>query len=91
MSGRDLDADLLQMYGLEAKEAKEPTLEILQCPYCKAVNMQGARVCMTCKRPIAIEEVMDREGKVMGLFQDFVDFLSVHPESKEKFRELLEK
>ena len=90
MSGRDLDADLLQMYGLKAETAKEAPLEIQQCPYCKAVNTRGAQVCMTCKRPIAIEEVMDREALVMEYFRDIVDMLALHPETKAKFIKRLE-
>ena len=85
MSGRDLDADLLQMYGLQAETAKAAPLEMLQCPYCKAVNTRGARVCISCKRPIAIEEVMDREARVVEYFRDIVDVLALHPETKEKF------
>jgi integrase/recombinase XerD len=91
MSGRDLDADLLQMYGLQAETAKEAPLEVHQCPYCRTVNTRGARVCMTCKRPIGIDEVMDREAWMMNMFKGFVDLMELNPEAKEHFRKLLER
>jgi len=91
MSGRDLDADLLQMYGLKAETAKETPLEVHQCPYCRTVNTRGAQVCMTCKRPIGIDEVMDREAWMMDMFKGFVDLMELNPEAKEHFRKLLER
>jgi len=90
MSGRDLDADLLQMYGLQAETAKEAPLEILQCPYCKTMNTRGARVCMNCKRPIELDEVLDREARMMNIFKGFVDLMEVNPKAKEQFRKLIE-
>jgi len=38
MSGRDLDRDLLKMYGLEAEEEKVEELKTLQCPHCRTLN-----------------------------------------------------
>ena len=39
MSGRDLDRDLLKMYGLEAEEEKKVNeLKTLQCPHCRTLN-----------------------------------------------------
>jgi integrase/recombinase XerD len=90
MSGRDLDADLLQMYGMKAESAKTTQLEILQCPYCRTVNVQGARVCMNCKRPIALEEVLSFEQQAMGFFEDMWELMEFNPELKEKFRRRLE-
>lgn len=90
MSGRDLDADLLKMYGLEAESAKTTQMEILQCPYCKTVNVRGARVCMNCKRPIVLEEVMSLEEKAMGFFEDMMEMLESNPDLKERFRQRLE-
>ena len=89
MSGRDLDADLLKMYGLKA-ETEEKKLELVVCPYCKTVNVQGARVCMNCKRPIALEEVMDFEAKAMGFFEDMMGMLESNPDLKERFKRRLE-
>jgi integrase/recombinase XerD len=89
MSGRDLDADLLQMYGLQAETAKAAPLEMLQCPYCKTVNTRGARVCMTCKRPIGLDEVMSREAWMMNIFKGFVDLIELNPDMKDQFKKLL--
>jgi len=89
MSGRDLDADLLRMYGLTA-ETKEQKLEVLACPYCKTVNAQGARVCRNCKRPIALEEVLSLEARAMEFFEDMIEAMELRPDLKEKFRRRLE-
>jgi integrase/recombinase XerD len=89
MSGRDLDADLLRMYGL-TPETKEQKLEVLACPYCKTVNVQGARVCRNCKRPIALEEVLSLEARAMEFFEDMIEAMELRPDLKEKFRRRLE-
>ena len=89
LSGRDLDADLLRMYGLRGETARGTPAEIQQCPYCKAVNTQGAQVCMNCKRPITLTEVLDREAKAMTIFRCLVKILERYPDAKQDFRELV--
>ena len=87
MSGRDLDADLLRMYGLEPdKEDQKEELETLQCPHCKTLNTTGARICINCRKPLAVEEVMEREEKAMEVFKDLVDLAAEHPEMMEMFK-----
>jgi site-specific recombinase XerD len=84
MSGRDLDADLLRMYGIEPeKEDQKEELETLQCPHCKTLNTIGARICVNCRKPLAVEEVMDREEKAMKIFGDFVDLAAENPKFME--------
>ena len=87
MSGRDLDADLLRMYGIEQeKEDQKEELETLQCPHCKTLNTIGARICINCRKPLAVEEVMDREEKTMEIFKDFVDMATENPKFMERFK-----
>ena len=86
MSGRDLDADLLRMYGLEPeKEDQKEELDTLQCPHCKTLNTIGARICINCRKPVAVEEVMEREEKAMEMFKDFVDLAAENPKLMERF------
>lgn len=89
MSGRDLDNDLLKMYGLETDEQERKELKMRQCPHCKAINTMGARICMNCRRPLAIEEVIAREEGAMEMFRDFMDLIADRPEIAEKFRKYL--
>jgi len=86
MSGRNLDADLLQMYGLEPEEKTEPELETLQCPHCRTLNTQGARVCFNCRKPLAVEEVADREARAKQMFAEFMDVME-DPALRDKFKE----
>ena len=86
-SGRDLDAVLLRMYGLEPeKEDQQEELKTLQCPHCKTLNTVGARICINCRKPLAVEEVMEREESTMAMFKDFMDWVTEHPEVIEKFK-----
>lgn len=78
------------MYGL-TPDTTENKLEVPVCPYCKTVNVQGARVRMNCKRPIAIAEVLSFEKQAMGFFEDMMEMMESNPELKEKFRWRLER
>ena len=90
LSGQDLDADLVRMYGMEPeKEDQQEELKTLQCPHCKTLNTIGARICINCRKPLAVEEVMEREESTMAMFKDFMDLVTEHPEVIEKFKKLL--
>ena len=92
LSGRDLDADLLRMYGLEPeKEDQKEELKTLQCPHCKTLNTAGARICINCRKPLAVEEVLEREEKTMDMFKDFMDLVAEHPGVMERFKKRFEK
>ena len=87
MSGRDLDADLLQMYGIKQEEGdQKEELRTLQCPHCKTLNTTGARVCVNCRKPLAVEEVMEREESTMDMFQDFMDVVEKDPKMMERLK-----
>ena len=91
ISGRDLDADLLRMYGLEPeKDDQKEELKTLQCPHCKTLNTIGARICISCRKPLAVEEVLEREEKTMDMFKDFMDLVAEHPEVMERFKKRFE-
>ena len=91
MSGRDLDADLLRMYGMEPEEEDQrEELKTRQCPHCKTLNTMGARICINCRKPLRVEEVMKREERAIEMFKDFMDVAAEHPEVMEKFKKHLE-
>lgn len=41
MSGRDLDEDLLRMYGLEDKHDEPVKLKMQECPHCRTGEHSG--------------------------------------------------
>ncbi len=55
MSGRDIDRDLLRLYGLQPMEEREPLLKPVQCPDCGALNTLDAPVCASCRTSLAVE------------------------------------
>ena len=86
MSGRDLDGDLLKMYGLEDRREDEPIkLKMQECPHCRTVNTVGARICINCRKPLAVEEAMDRDDKVKEMLAAMVDIMAEDSEMKAKF------
>jgi hypothetical protein len=86
MSGRDLDGDLLKMYGLEDKLDNEPVkLKMQECPHCRTVNTAGARICINCRKPLAVAEMMDRKEKVKEMLAAMVDIVAENPDMKAKF------
>ncbi|MGC9444407.1 MAG: hypothetical protein ACP5E9_05700 [Candidatus Methanospirareceae archaeon] len=91
MSGRDLDGDLLKMYGLEDKRDDEPIkLKMQECPHCRTVNTAGARICMHCRKPLAVAEVMSREAKVDAMVKEFIDAVASDPKMQAKFGKYFE-
>lgn len=80
LSGRDLDKDLLRLYGLEPEDKKETQLKSVQCPHCRALNTTSARVCVNCRMPLTVEEVMDKEERVMQFFSDMMELAAKSPE-----------
>ncbi|MGC9443655.1 MAG: hypothetical protein ACP5E9_01780, partial [Candidatus Methanospirareceae archaeon] len=79
MSGRDLHGDLLKMYGLERRDDEPVKLKMLECPHCRTVNTAGARICMQCRKPLAVAEVMSREAKVDAMVKEFIDAVASDP------------
>ena len=88
LSGRDLDGDLLKMYGLEHEHVTEDELAMQKCPHCSTVNTIGARRCVNCQKPLNVEEVKKREEQMREMFEDFMDMMAERPELLEKFRKV---
>jgi integrase/recombinase XerD len=91
MSGRDLDGDLLKMYGLEDKRDDEPIkLKMQECPHCRTVNTAGARICINCRKPLAVEEAMAREEELKELLKVMIEVTAKDPEMKARISKLFE-
>jgi integrase/recombinase XerD len=91
MSGRDLDGDLLKMYGLEDKRDDEPIkLKMQECPHCRTVNTVGARICINCRKPLAVEEAMDHEEKLKEMLKMMMELTAKDPDFKERFSKFFE-
>ncbi|MGC9444517.1 MAG: tyrosine-type recombinase/integrase [Candidatus Methanospirareceae archaeon] len=90
MSGRDTDKGLLQMYGIESEASGGTEQELRQCPFCKTVNTKGARICINCRKPLAVEEAMARDDKVKEMLAAMLDIMTEDPEMKAKFSKFFE-
>ena len=88
MSGRDLDRDLLKMYGLEAKQDEPVKLKMQECPFCRTVNTAGARTCINCRKPLAVEEAMDRDDELKEMVMTMLELVSEDPKMKERLGRL---
>jgi integrase/recombinase XerD len=89
MSGRDLDGDLLKMYGLEDRHDDEPLkLKMQECPHCRTVNTAGARICINCRKPLEVGEAMDRDKEMEELLKAMLLLMSENPAMKAKLSKL---
>lgn len=88
MSGRDLDAGLLKMYGIEHEDIATVELAMQGCPHCGTMNTSGARRCINCRKPLHVEEVMEQEELTREIFEDFMELMAEKPELLEKFRKV---
>jgi integrase/recombinase XerD len=64
LSGRDIDAAVLQANGLQSKEKEAAKPQVKKCEVCKAINEITAKYCTNCKRPLDIVEQIN-ENKAM--------------------------
>lgn len=67
LSGRDLDHELLEMYGLESEEKEDMKLKSVQCPHCRAINTENAPLCLNCKLPLSVEGMMAQDEEISKL------------------------
>jgi len=73
LSGKDLDADILRMHGLEVPEEieHESVLEPITCPNCKYSNPATAKVCARCGAYLtldkAVKDTMSLAERISGL------------------------
>lgn len=92
LSGHDLDKKLFQMYGLESveKERDKLQLNVVQCPFCRAMNTPAARVCLNCRRPLGVEHVIEKENLAASIFEDLLELSLSDPEVAEITKKYLE-
>jgi ribosomal protein L40E len=63
LSGRDVDAALLRLHGVEPQEEKSrPKIDVVICPRCNVKNMPTGRFCNKCGLPLQIEAAMELEN-----------------------------
>ena len=64
LSGRDTDAALLRIHGLEAPETKKgPILSPTLCPRCQQRNDPTVRFCAKCGLPLTIQAALEIENE----------------------------
>ncbi|MEM2151459.1 MAG: zinc ribbon domain-containing protein [Candidatus Bathyarchaeia archaeon] len=61
LSGRDIDEDILGIYGLREVEREEPALRPKICPRCGYSNPLEAKICNRCGLALSIEAVVNHE------------------------------
>jgi integrase/recombinase XerD len=68
MSGRDVDAAIMEMHGLGHSEKKSEST-VKKCPFCETMNSIESKICYLCKRPLEItaEGVLNLEDEVKEL------------------------
>ena len=88
LTGRDVDPGLMAMYGLAVEEEKRQA--IMQCPYCRTINTPAARVCINCRKPLQVEEVIDLEARSKAFLLDMMDALAKNPEKMAQFKAFFE-
>lgn len=83
LSGRDLDKELLKMYGIEDIEEKKGELLSVQCPHCRTLNTSGAQICNNCRMPLTVDEVIRKEERIADLSTDLIELVAKNPEIAE--------
>lgn len=89
LSGRDMNAAILNHYGMNKLEEVEKPI----CPRCGLQNIHGARFCSRCMVPldlrVALEvgEERDRYDKIMS---KLLERVKEDPEMKQMFAEIVE-
>jgi len=83
LSGRDVDASVLGIYGIqEAQEAQQPVLKVEPCPRCQEQNDPAARFCRKCGLPLS-ESFLVEEQSLEERVKDLEEQLRVLAEVKD--------
>jgi len=61
LSGRDVDRALLQVYGMEETEEKEPEMKPMKCPRCGTTNSASGKFCGSCGMVLDIKTAAELE------------------------------
>ena len=85
LTGADVRDAVLEMHGLAASAASERP-QVRQCPFCQAVNTNTAVICIACRRPLSVAELVTQEQQVRGLFEDLLQLSLEDPEVTEAVR-----
>jgi len=86
LSGRDLDASLLEFNGMKNKEAKENNeLKPRICPKCNTINTYDAKFCNNCAGILDIGTALEVEEKKSEIreFNEMLNKLAKHPDKME--------
>jgi len=85
LTGADVRDAVLEVHGLAAPaEGERP--QVRQCPFCRAVNTDTAVVCISCRKPLSVAELVTQEEQVRGLFEDLLLLSLEDPEVTEAVR-----
>jgi site-specific recombinase XerD len=87
LSGRDLDASLLEFNGIKVPEKKEIGIKPKLCPKCNTINTYDAKFCNNCAGILDIEAAMfvDERNKSMQEMNQIMADLAKNPELMQKF------
>ena len=91
LSGHDLDKSLLKLYGLEHNDKEQMKLDVVQCPFCRMMNTIDARICISCRKPLGAEHVIEKEKLAGSLFEDLLELSLSDPEVAEAVGKYFEK
>jgi integrase/recombinase XerD len=83
LSGRDVDEKILGLHGL-TQEEEGTKVKIQQCPFCKTINTVNARVCINCKRPLEVGEVLTQDAEIAKLREE-LEALKARDEARELY------
>jgi site-specific recombinase XerD len=82
LTGADIDAAMLERYGIAQEDEKVPRergVKPVQCPHCHTINPPGARYCAVCGRGMTLDAI-DEQAQIQQfvadnpeLLRDFLD------------------
>ncbi len=88
LSGRDLDASLLEFNGMKNKDAKENNeLKPKICPKCSTINTHDSKFCNNCAGILDVSTALELEEKqaVTQEMNELLNKLAKHPEKMGMF------
>lgn len=92
-SGRDLNNTILNLYGIEEKQAEEKIEEIHKCPRCGSINRREALYCYQCSSALDVqtalqaEQTVQKASKIITTLYKILE--KIYEQDKEKFKPLL--
>ena len=71
LTGADVRDAVLEMHGLATPTQSERP-QVRQCPFCQAVNTDTAVICIACRRPLSVAELITREEQIRAALAELV-------------------